>query len=154
MRFSVRSNRMKPGRRLGLDIGLKRTGVAVCDELGMIASGLTVLEAERKAVWVDKVLKIVEENEVVEIVVGLPLNQDGERGQDAARIGEYVRLLEQKTAIPVIEWDERFTTVQAERLLIEADLSRERRRQVIDKISAVIILQSYLDSLESRNLDP
>jgi putative holliday junction resolvase len=146
---------MKFGRRLGLDIGLKHTGVALSDELGMIASALTVVDASQKKDWLQKILKIIEENEVIEIVVGLPLNQYGEWGKDAERIGQYMVALREKTTLPVIEWDERFTTVQAERMLIEADLSRKRRKQVIDKVAAVIILQSYLDSQTSdSNLDP
>ena len=139
---------MEKTRILSLDIGTKRTGVAISDELLCISQPLTAIHATNKRDWLQGVVELVEKEEVGQVLVGLPLNQDGEEGQDACRIREYIALLRERLQLPVIEWDERFSTVQAERSLLEADVSRKRRKQVIDKVAAAIILQSYLDSLQ------
>lgn len=142
-------------RILALDIGLKRTGVAISDENLRISLPLKHIEASKKGEWVNQIAKIVEESEGVgQILVGLPLNQFGEEGPDAVKIREYVAVLRERINLPVIEWDERFTTVQAERSLITADVSRRKRKQVIDQIAASIILQSYLDSLHFQQETP
>jgi putative holliday junction resolvase len=138
---------MEKGRIVALDIGSKRTGLAVCDHERRISVPLTKIEATQKKEWIRLVAQIVEEEEPTEILVGLPLNHHGEEGEDARKIREYIALLRERFTLPVIEWDERFTTAQAERTLITADLSRKKRRDVIDKVAASIILQSYLDSL-------
>ena len=143
---------METGNSIGLDIGTKRTGVAVSHGLLNIASPHSVIEATQKDVWFKKVTEIIEEEEVTRIVVGMPLNHHGEKGNDANRIMEFIAMMRKRISIPVIEWDERFTTVQAERVLLEADMSRKKRKQVVDKIAAAIILQSYLDSLEFESL--
>ena len=142
---------METGRIMALDIGTKRTGVAMSDELRLIASPKDTIQEKRIDLWFKKVCEFIEEEEVTSIVVGLPLNQYGEEGPDAERIRQYLSMMRKRVSIPVIEWDERFTTLQAERLLIGSDVSREKRRTVIDKIAAAIILQSYLDSLKSNN---
>lgn len=145
---------MNDKKILALDIGEKRTGVAVSDESKTFSFPVEVLQATKLQEWVTGILAIVEAQEPIEsIVVGFPLNQDGEEGRDAQNINKYVAALQQRLQIPVIKWDERFTTVQAERALIEADLSRKKRRQVIDKVAATMILQSYLDSLRFQNRD-
>lgn len=138
-------------RILSLDIGTKRTGVALSDETRLLASPLTTVEETQIKPWVLKIKALVEENEVAEVVVGLPLNQYGEEGKDALNIRKYIAALQGELTIPVIEWDERFTTVQAERSLIEADFSRKNRKKVIDQIAASIILQGYLDRLRFQN---
>lgn len=138
---------MELGRILGLDIGSKRTGVAVSDSYRMIATPLTTVEARKKGEWVTKVIEIIEKEEATAVLAGMPLNQYGEEGKDAQNIRTYIALLRERVSIPVIEWDERFTTVQAERALLSADMSRGKRKDVIDKVAAAIILQSYLDSL-------
>lgn len=142
---------METGRIMALDIGTKRTGVALSDELRLIASPRDTIQEKRIDLWFKKVCEFIEEEEVTSIVVGLPLNQYGEEGPDAERIRQYLSMMRKRVSIPVIEWDERFTTLQAERLLIGSDVSREKRKLVIDKIAAAIILQSYLDSLKSNN---
>jgi putative holliday junction resolvase len=134
-------------RTLGLDIGTKRTGVAIADETLTLASPLTHIEAHSKKEWLRKLLVFFENYEIEQLIVGIPLNHHGEEGEDANRIREYIALLREKVTYPVIEWDERFTTVQAERSLITADISRKNRKQVIDKVAASIMLQSYLDHL-------
>jgi len=141
-------------RILALDIGSKRTGVAISDPSQSISLPLTNVEATKKGEWVSKVKDLVETSDVEKIVVGIPLDHHGEEGADAQKIREFIALLRERVTQPVIEWDERFTTVQAERTLVDADLSRKRRKQVIDKIAATIILQSYLDSLHFRKALP
>jgi len=138
-------------RILSLDIGSKRTGVALSDETRLIASPLVTVEESQIKPWLLKIKALIEENEVAEVVVGLPLNQYGEEGPDAQNIRKYIAALQEALTIPVIEWDERFTTVQAERSLIEADFSRKGRKKVIDQIAASIILQGYLDRLRFQN---
>ncbi|MFM8315630.1 MAG: Holliday junction resolvase RuvX [Deltaproteobacteria bacterium] len=134
-------------RTLGLDIGTKRTGIAIADETLTLASPLTHIEAHSHKDWLNKLLKFLENYDIEKVVVGIPLDHHGEEGEDAERIKKYIALLREKVNYPVIEWDERFTTAQAERTLISADMSRKNRKQVIDKIAASIMLQSYLDRL-------
>lgn len=141
---------MERTRILALDIGSKRTGVALSDETRLIASPLITIEASQFKPWLAKIQELIEAHEVGEIVVGLPLNQNGEEGQDALNIRKYIAALQEAVNIPVIEWDERFSTVQAERTLIEADVSRKNRKKVIDQLAACIILQNYLDRLRFK----
>lgn len=116
------------------------------DECQIIASPFEVIEAKTRKEWLERILKIINDYEVSDLVVGLPLDQHGEEGRDAQKMRPIISLLRQNVSIPVIEWDERFTTVQAEELLIEADMSRKRRKSVIDKVAAAIILKSYMES--------
>lgn len=142
---------MEKRKILALDIGLKRTGVAISDESLTFSFAREVVDSTDKKRWANALAALIEEEEVAKVVVGLPLNHHGEMGPDAQRIRSFILLLTAKVSVPVIEWDERFTTVQAERTLLEADLSRQKRKQVIDKVAAQIILQSYLDSLRFQN---
>lgn len=142
------------GRIMALDVGSVRTGVAFSDERGIIASPYDVIQATQKKDWLSKIKGVIRDEDPARILVGVPLNQDGEEGKDANTIGEYIALLRENTSLPVIEWDERFTTVQAERTLIAADVSRKNRKQVIDKLAAAILLQSYLDSLHFQEIKP
>lgn len=137
---------MSEVRILGLDIGTKRTGVAISDATGFLGSPLGTIETRDPLKWITELVEIIQKEEIQEIVVGIPLNQYGEEGPDAVRIRSYVSLLRKRTDLPVVEWDERYTTVQAERALIDADLSRQKRKKVIDRVAASIILQGYLDS--------
>lgn len=137
---------MPKGRVLALDIGDRRTGVAVCDEERIISSPLVVVLAKGKKEWLTKIRRVIEDEQVVEVVVGMPLDQYGEQGRDATKIQGYIKLLRKAITVPVVEWDERFTTVQAERALLEADVSRAKRKEVIDKVAASLILQAYLDT--------
>ncbi len=136
---------MLRGRTLSLDIGSKLTGVACSDEYNLIASPVCVVEAVGLTQWIERIMEVVTQEEPTRIVVGLPLDNEGEAGRDAANIRRYIALLRERVSVPVIEWDERYTTVEAERVLLEADVSRKKRKQVIDKIAAAIILQSYLE---------
>lgn len=132
---------------MALDIGQKRTGVALCDESRLIASPYATVDSQNRKTWVEAIALIAREEEVGAIVVGMPLNQHGEEGEDAKNIRKFIALLQERVALPVIEWDERFSTVQAEKTLLSADVSRKKRKEVIDKVVAAILLQSYLDSL-------
>ena len=133
-------------RILGLDIGSKRIGLALSDELGFTAQGLKTLESRGRNNDIAAIVKIVEEFDVTEIVVGMPYNMDGSEGPQAEKALAMMEELTQATSVPVFKWDERMSTMAAERMLVEADLSRAKRRKVIDKVAAVIILQGYLDS--------
>ncbi|MEW6172225.1 MAG: Holliday junction resolvase RuvX [Bacillota bacterium] len=133
-------------RLLGLDIGDRKIGMAVSDPLGVTAQGLGVLNRGRLSDDLEKLLLLANEYEVAGIVVGLPRGLDGNLGPQALKVTEFVALLEEK-GLKVYLWDERFTTSAAERFLIQADVRRKKRRAVVDKLAAVMILQSYLDSM-------
>ena len=135
-------------RLLGLDIGQSRIGVSVSDEDGMIASPLTTLDAR---VGIDKTVarigEIVLEYEVEMIVVGMPLTlQGGDKGQSARMVRRLGDKMASHLEVRVTYWDERFSSVAAERALIDGGMSRAKRRKLVDKIAATLILQSYLDS--------
>lgn len=133
-------------RMLGLDVGERRIGVAVCDEEERLAFPLTVIErrgAARDFAEIDRLLK---QERAGLLVVGLPLSLDGSIGPQARLVQEFVQRLEQQADVPVETWDERLSSAEAERHLLAMDESRERRRQRRDAVAAAIILQSYLDS--------
>lgn len=132
-------------RVLALDMGSKRIGVAVSDELGLTAQGLETIQSTNPDKDLKRILKLVEDYSVDEMVVGIPLNMNGTEGPQARKVREFADRIREIVTCPVREWDERLTTVAAERTLLEADVSRSKRRKVIDKLAAVIILQGYLD---------
>ncbi|GAQ26101.1 MULTISPECIES: Holliday junction resolvase RuvX [Tepidanaerobacter] len=134
-------------RILCLDVGEKRIGVAVSDELGITAQGLGTVERKQnsKDEDIEEIRKIVEKYNVDKIILGLPKNMDGTLGQSGKMVEDYAKKLQSCLNIDLGFWDERLSTVSAERVLIDADISRKKRKSVIDKLSAVIILQSYLD---------
>jgi putative Holliday junction resolvase len=142
-------------RILALDVGTKTIGVAVSDPLGITAQGITTIERIGIKKDTNKVVNFVKEYECSEVVLGLPINLDGSDSIQTEKVYEFRTKLENKfrsTGLVnvKIEWqDERFTTVIAERVLIEADVSRKNRKKVIDKQAAVIILQSYLDRMSN-----
>jgi len=133
-------------RILGLDIGSKTIGVAVSDELCLIAQGVTTLKRKGLDHDISELRKLIEEREVTKIVVGLPKNMNNTLGPSAEMVLSFIEELNKHSAIPVITWDERLSTVAAEKVLLEADLSRKKRKRVIDKVAAMLILQGYLDS--------
>ena len=134
-------------RIMALDIGTKRTGVALSDDTRLIATPFTTVASENRKKWAEDISSIARDEEIGTILVGLPLNQHGEEGDDAKNIRKFIALLQERVQLPVVEWDERFSTIQAERTLLSADLSRKKRKEVIDKVVAAILLQGYLDSL-------
>lgn len=132
-------------RILGLDIGDRRIGMAISDDLGLTAQGLATLERRHEKADLAALQEIVARYHVYRIVVGLPRNLDGSYGVQADKTERFIRVLEQHCGLPCVRWDERLTTRQAERLLIAAGQRRQRRRAVRDKLAAQLILQSYLD---------
>lgn len=135
-----------PVRALSLDVGTKRIGVAVSDELGMAAHAVETFHRKGSRQDVEALAALVRQLDVTTIVVGLPLNMNGSEGPRAMSCRELGDALAQRTGVPVVYWDERLSTVAAERSLIEARVSRERRKEVIDQAAAVLILQGWLDS--------
>lgn len=136
-------------RILGVDYGLARIGLALSDPTGQLAQGLSVLKRKSDAEAARSILQIVRDYDVEQIVVGLPLNMNGSAGERAQQCRVFADLLREVCELEVAMYDERLTTVAAERLLIEAQMRRKDRRQVVDSVAASILLQSYLDSLES-----
>lgn len=135
-------------RVVGLDVGSKTIGVAVSDELGLIAHPRTTLARRGTARDVETVARIVVEEGATRVVVGLPYTLDGEVGPRARRVLVLVEALRARlgAAVPVETWDERFSTVEAEESLRRADVSRRRRKEVVDQLAAAVILQGWLDA--------
>ena len=134
------------GRTLAFDFGDRRIGIAVSDPMGMAARPLMTLTRTTWPNDLERIHAIIREHEVRRILVGMPLDMDGRRGVRARVTESFIERIKGATGLPVIPWDERLTTVQAQRILISGDVRRERRRQVIDQVAAVILLQAYLDS--------
>jgi len=132
-------------RIMALDVGVKRIGVAVSDPLGITAQGLEVLQRRTPEVDLERLALLARQYRVQEILVGYPRHLNGRPGQLAGEILDFAQTLGQALGVPVTPWDERLSTQEAERMLIAADLSRRRRRQVVDQVAAVLILQAYLD---------
>ena len=134
-------------RILGLDHGTKRIGVALSDELKMIAQPLEFIPAEPFPDFLERLKQILREREVELILVGLPRNMDGSYGPAALKVQEFVAVLRDTVGVPVRTWDERLTSAQANRFLVAANVRRQDRKEMVDKTAAAILLQSYLDSL-------
>ncbi len=131
---------------MAVDLGLSRTGLAVCDELEMLASPLgTVAEPDMDKL-LDTVVETVQRERVRALVVGHPKNMDGTRGESAQRAEAFAEALRERTALPVALWDERLTTVSAIGFLNETNVRGKKRKAIVDTVSATIILQEYLDS--------
>lgn len=132
-------------RILGLDVGQKTVGVAISDPLGFTAQGITTIRRTKKLQDILEVKKICDEYSVEKIVIGLPKNMDGSIGFAGEKIKEFSEALKEVIDLEIIFWDERLTTVAAHRAMIEADLSRSKRKKIVDKVAATYILQGYLD---------
>lgn len=140
-------------RIMGLDYGSRTVGVAVCDPLGITAQGIETITREdenklRKTFR--RIEELAEQYQVKKIVLGYPKNMNNSAGERAEKTEEFMAALERRTGLPVVLWDERLTTVAANRVLMESGVRRENRKDVIDKIAAVLILQGYLDSLQEK----
>ena len=140
-------------RIMALDVGTKRIGVAMSDELFLTAQGADTIYRVSLDADLAKIKKVAEDNGVGEIIVGLPINMNGTYGTKANEVLEFVNNLTKVVSMPIKTWDERLTTVQAENVLLEADVSRAKRKKSIDKLAAQFILQSYLDSRNHHRLD-
>lgn len=133
-------------RILGIDFGSKRIGLAISDPLGITAQGLeTLVDADRKQ-FPETLSKICAEKGVGEIVIGLPVNMDGSIGPKAKEVMELARELERALAIPVKTWDERLTSREATRLMIDQGLSRQKQKNTSDRLAATLLLQNYLET--------
>jgi putative Holliday junction resolvase len=137
-------------RILALDHGTRRIGVALSDELQMIAQPLEYIAAEPFADFLGRLKELLQSKQVEMILVGLPRNMDGSYGPAAAKVEAFVAVLRGALAIPIKTWDERLTTVQATRLLVAGKVPRDKRKEKVDKMAAAILLQSYLDSFEVK----
>lgn len=137
-------------RILALDMGDRRIGVALSDQMQLIAQGICTYERKSAAADLDFISALVEQYRVVQLVIGLPRNMNGTYGERAEKTWAFGDALSGRISVPVGYWDERLSTVAAERILIEADVSRKKRKKVIDKMAAVNILQSYLDFLRNK----
>jgi len=135
-----------PPRILALDVGSKTIGLAVSDPLGFSAQGLDTIRRKNKRLDFEQLGKILQQYEVAEIVVGYPLRMSGAEGTQSQKMTLFAEALRQRFAIPVHLWDERLTSAQANRILREAELSIRRRGQVVDRLAAVLILQSFLEA--------
>lgn len=135
----------------GLDVGDRTIGVAVSDELGLTAQGLEVIRRRSPEEDLARLGEIARQYDVARWVVGMPRNMNGSYGPRSELTREFMQRLAEHSGLPVEAWDERLSTVAAERVLLEADVSRARRRKVIDKMAAAVILQGYLDSRTSRS---
>lgn len=137
-------------RVLGLDFGEKRIGVAVSDPLGIIAQGVTVIERKTIEEDLKAINAIISEYGAESIVVGMPINMDGTKGKSADKVAGFVELLKASAGIPVATYDERLSTKESEKFLISSDVSRRKRKNVIDKVAAQLILESYLERLKNN----
>ncbi len=138
-------------RILGLDVGTKRIGIAISDELGWTAQGIKTLHRSNGQSDLGEIRDIAREYGVEKIVVGLPRNMNGSLGPQAEMTLGFVQELREILGVPIITWDERLSTVEATKMLIRADLSRKKRRGKVDMTAAILILQSYLDSLARKD---
>lgn len=133
-------------RVLGLDVGARRIGIAISDPLSITAQGIETLHRKNKKYDLQHLNRVIREFEVQEIVVGLPLRMSGDEGIQAGKIQEFAEDLRKRFKLPVHLWDERLTSAEANRLLRETDLSIEKRGKAVDRMAAILILQSWMDS--------
>ena len=132
-------------RVLGLDIGERRIGVALSDPEGIIAIALTVIERKSEDAALKQLVDLTHEHEVQRIVIGLPRSLDGSLGKQAQAVEAFAESVAGCSGLPVVTWDERLSTVAAERMMVEAGVKREKRKKRLDSVAAAIILQGYLD---------
>jgi putative Holliday junction resolvase len=134
-------------RILALDHGTKRIGVAISDELKMIAHPVEFIPAEPFTAFLARLKALLAEKEVELILIGMPRNMNGSYGPAALKVEEFVAVLKTAVTVPIKTWDERLTSAQANRYLIQGNVRRDKRKEKVDQMAAAILLQSYLDSL-------
>jgi putative Holliday junction resolvase len=137
------------GRILALDVGKRRIGLAVSDGLNITAQGLPTLERTTIREDLNRLAEVVSEKEAVLLLVGDPLHMSGNQSRQAQYIRDFAARLSERTSVPVQFWDERLTTVQAQRVLKQSGISIEKRARAVDRLAAVILLESYLDSISA-----
>lgn len=133
-------------RILGLDHGTRRVGVAVSDEMHLIALPLEYIAPEPFAAFLARLKEILREKEIELILIGMPRNMDGSYGPAALKVQEFAAALKDAVTVPLKLWDERLTTTQAQKFLIQGGMRRDQRKEKVDQTAAAILLQSYLDS--------
>ncbi len=134
------------GRILAIDYGSRRMGLAVSDPLGITAQGLETLQRKNKRADFGRLERTIREYQVTEIVLGNPLRMSGQEGTQSQKVAEFAEKLRQRFALPVHLWDERLTSAEANRLLREAEVSTQKRVQAVDRMAAVLILQSFMQA--------
>jgi putative holliday junction resolvase len=137
-------------RVLGLDVGLKTIGIAISDPLGFTAQGLETIRRKNKRQDFERLARLVEHYTVSEIVVGYPLRLSGVEGKQSQKMQAFAAELRDRFGLPVHLWDERLTSMQANRVLREAELSIKKRGEAVDRLAAVLILQSWMESRQAR----
>jgi putative holliday junction resolvase len=137
---------MNQGRVLALDLGKRRIGLALSDELGVTAQGLETLERKNIRTDLARLAETIAEHNVSRILIGNPMHMSGQEGRQAEHAREFGARLQAATGLPVDFWDERLTTVEAQRVLRSSGISIEKRAKAVDRLAAVILLESYLDS--------
>ena len=142
--FEVPSD--QPARILALDVGSRRIGLAVSDPLGITAQGLETLHRKNKRTDLEHLERVIRDYRVKEIVVGLPLRMSGAEGIQSEKMAAFADDLRKRFGLPVHLWDERLTSAEANRILKEAELSIEKRKQAVDRMAAVLILQNFMES--------
>jgi putative pre-16S rRNA nuclease len=143
----------QPGRVLALDVGSRTIGLAVTDPLGITAQGLTTIRRKNKRTDLAALAEIIESYRVAELVVGLPLRMCGAEGRQSEKMREFVTVLQQHFDLPIHLWDERLTSVEANRVLRESEMSIRKRAAVVDQLAAVLILQNWMEA-RHHMLDP
>lgn len=138
-------------RILAIDHGTKRMGIAISDELKMMAHPVEFIPAEPFNSFLARLKELLQDKEVEMILVGMPRNMNGSYGPAALKVQDFVAALKGAVTVPIHTWDERLTSAQANRFLIEGNVRREQRKEKVDKMAAAILLQSYLDSRRMRD---
>jgi putative Holliday junction resolvase len=138
---------------LGIDFGKRRIGLALSDDYGWSAQGLTTITRINTETDLSRIKEIIALYRVEEVLVGLPRNLNGTMGPQTQEVMSFVNQLRKNLNLPVVTWDERLSSVAAEKILLEADVSRKKRKKVIDKLAAAIFLQSYLESKRKKIVD-
>lgn len=132
-------------RFLGLDVGEKTIGISISDQSGLVAQGIDTLRRDNIFEDIEAIKEFVQKYQVERIIIGLPLKMNGSEGTEALKMREFMAIIKKNIPLPIIAWDERLSTVASEKVLLAADLSRKKRRKVVNQIAAALILQSYLD---------
>jgi putative Holliday junction resolvase len=154
LRYIWDVERTETGRVLALDVGKRRIGLAISDGLGLTAQGLATLERTTIREDLTRLAELTAEREVELFLIGDPLHMSGDQSRQAQYIRDFATRLTERTGVPVKFWDERLTTVQAHRVLRESGISIEKRAKAIDRLAAVILLESYLDSRTAEPGEP
>ena len=145
--------RREPGRVMALDLGGQRIGVALTDALRVLASPLKTLRAQPRAAAIQQIAELIASNEVAELVVGLPLTLSGEVGPQAKLVQEFVEALRPQVSIPIHMVDERLTSVEAERMMVEMGIKRDQRKARIDEVAASLILRDFIEAGRAARRD-